>query len=146
MRALEEYGLPKDGKWEMLPWIPDPRPPFELWIRPEELAPFFIVQHHPYAIALLLKMSDGFQAEMFRKCGLTGGSGDWEALAKRLLAVFGEDAGGADRFAFDSDADAFCMVSQYIDDLLLFARMLRGVCADEKQMAHYLSGGGAENS
>ena len=34
--------------------------------------------HHPYAITLLLKISDGFRTEEFCRLGLTGNSGDWE--------------------------------------------------------------------
>lgn len=35
----------------------------------------------PYAISLLLKIRDGFQADTFGKIGLTGSSQNWERLA-----------------------------------------------------------------
>lgn len=36
------------------------RPPFKIRTTPEDIAPFFFVNHHPYALALLLKIKDGF--------------------------------------------------------------------------------------
>ena len=43
------------------------RPPFKLHTKPEDIAPFFFVEHHPYALSVLLKIDDGFQADTFRK-------------------------------------------------------------------------------
>ena len=60
MKDLCKYGNRPEVEWEILPWIPDPRPPFKIWVKPEQIAPFFLVPHHPYAISLLLKISDGW--------------------------------------------------------------------------------------
>ena len=65
MKDLCQYGNRQDNEWEILPWIPDPRPPFKIWVKPEQIAPFFLIPHHPYAISLLLKISDGFRTEKF---------------------------------------------------------------------------------
>ena len=61
MKDLCQYGNRPEDEWEILPWIPDPRPPFKIWVKPEQIAPFFLVPHHPYAISLLLKIRDGFR-------------------------------------------------------------------------------------
>ena len=50
MKDFSQYGNRPDDQWEMLPWIPDPRPPFKIWVKPEQIAPFFLIPHHPYAI------------------------------------------------------------------------------------------------
>ncbi len=55
MKDLCQYGNRPEDEWEILPWIPDPRPPFKIWVKPEQIAPFFLIPHHPYAISLLLK-------------------------------------------------------------------------------------------
>lgn len=83
MKDLCQYGNRPEDEGEILPWIPDPRPPFKIWVKPEQIAPFFLIPHHPYAISLLLKTSDGFRMEEFRQLGLTGSSGDWERLVQR---------------------------------------------------------------
>ena len=88
MKDFSQYGNRPDDQWEMLPWIPDPRPPFKIWVKPEQIAPFFLVPHHPYAISLLLKISDGFRTEEFRRLGLTGNSGDWERLVRGVIQEF----------------------------------------------------------
>lgn len=80
MKEINQYGNLLEDEWEILPWIPDLRLPFRIWVKPEQIAPFFLIPHHPYAISLLLKISDGFRAEAFRKLGLTDSSGDWERL------------------------------------------------------------------
>ena len=54
MKDLCQYGNRPEDEWEILPWIPDPRPPFKIWAKPEQIAPFFLIPHHPYAISLLL--------------------------------------------------------------------------------------------
>ena len=61
MKDLFQYGNRREEEWEILPWIPDPRPPFKIWVKPDQIAPFFLIPHHPYAISLLLKISDGFR-------------------------------------------------------------------------------------
>ena len=119
-------------------WIPDPRPPFKIWVKPEQIAPFFLVPHHPYAISLLLKISDGFRTEEFRRLGLTGSSEDWERLVRGVIQEFEENNSGMDLFHFDSDKDVFCVYSQYIDDLMLLSKMIRAACDDEKKMRTYL--------
>ena len=35
--------------------------------------------------------------------------------------------------------DVFCVYSQYIDDLMMLAKMIRAACADEKTMGMYLN-------
>ena len=40
MKDFSQYGNRPDDQWEMLPWIPDPRPPFKIWVKPEQIAPF----------------------------------------------------------------------------------------------------------
>ena len=138
MKDIEQYGLLKDNEWECLPWISDPRPPFTIWVKPEEIAPFFIVPHHPYAVSLLLKIDDGFKTNTFTKFGLEGSSKDWETLAKGKIIEWEEQNSGTDLFHFDSDEDVFCIYSQYIDDLLMFAKNLRVTCDNESAMLDYL--------
>ena len=46
MKDLFQYGNRREEEWEILPWIPDPRPPFKIWVKPEQIAPFFLVPHH----------------------------------------------------------------------------------------------------
>ena len=138
MKDFSQYGNRPDDQWEILPWIPDPRPPFKIWVKPEQIAPFFLIPHHPYAISLLLKISDRFRTEEFCRLGLTGNSGDWERLARGVIREFEENNSGKDLFHFDSDEDVFCVYSQYIDDLMMLAKMIRVACADEKAMRTYL--------
>lgn len=144
MKAINQYGKLKDEEWEILPWIPDPRPPFHIWVKPEQIAPFFLVSHHPYAISLLLKIRDGFQADTFGKIGLKGSSQDWERLARGVIRELEENNSGVDLFHFDSDEDIFCVYSQYIDDLMMLSKMIRAACADEKTMLMYLGMGEVE--
>ena len=138
MKDLFQYGNRRDDEWEALPWIPDPRPPFKIWVKPEQIAPFFLVPRHPYAISLLLKISDGFRAAEFRRFGMTGGSQDWERLVRGVIREFEENNSGVDLFHFDSDEDVFCVYSQFIDDLMMLSKMIRAACADEKMMGAYL--------
>ena len=72
MKDLCQYGNRPEDEWEILPWIPDPRPPFKIWVKPEQIAPFFLIPHHPYALSLLLKINDGFRTEEFRRLDVTG--------------------------------------------------------------------------
>ena len=130
MKDLCQYGNRPEDEWEILPWIPDPRPPFKIWVKPEQIAPFFLIPHHPYAISLLLKISDGFRTEEFCRLGLTGSSGDWERLVRGVIREFEESNSGEDLFHFDSDEDVFCVYSQYIDDLMLLSKMIRAAYAD----------------
>ena len=139
MKDLCKYGNRPEVEWEILPWIPDPRPPFKIWVKLEQIAPFFLIPHHPYAISLLLKISDGFRAEEFCRLGLTGSSGDWERLVRGVIREFEKNNSGMDLFHFDSDEDVFCVYSQYIDDLMMLAKMIRAACADEKTMRMYLN-------
>ena len=90
MKDLCQYGNRPEDEWEILPWIPDPRPPFKIWAKPEQIAPFFLIPHHPYAISLLLKISDGFRTEEFRRLGLIGSSEDWERLVRGVIQEFEE--------------------------------------------------------
>lgn len=118
--------------------IPDPRPPFKIWVKPEQIAPFFLIPHHPYALSLLLKINNGFRTEVFRtevfrRLGLTGSSGDWERLVRGVIQEFEENNSGVDLFHFDSDEDVFCVYSQYIDDLMLLSKMIRAACDNEKR-------------
>ena len=145
MKDLCQYGNRPEDEWEILPWIPDPRPPFKIWAKPEQIAPFFLIPHHPYAISLLLKISDGFRTEKFRRLGLTGSSGDWERLVRGVIQEFEENNSGVDLFHFDSDEDVFCVYSQYIDDLMLLSKMIRAACDNEKTMGTYLGIGEVED-
>ena len=43
MKDLFQYGNRREDEWEILPWISDPRPPFKIWVRPEQIAPFFLI-------------------------------------------------------------------------------------------------------
>ena len=133
MKDLCQYGNRPEDEWEILPWIPDPRPPFKIWAKPEQIAPFFLIPHHPYAISLLLKISDGFRTEEFRRLGLIGSSEDWERLVRGVIQEFEENNSGVDLFHFDSDEDVFCVYSQYIDDLMLLSKMIRAACDNEKR-------------
>ena len=45
MKDLCQYGNRPEDEWEILPWIPDPRPPFKIWAKPEQIAPFFLIPH-----------------------------------------------------------------------------------------------------
>ena len=144
MKAIDQYGKLKDEEWEILPWIPDPRPPFYIWVKPEQIAPFFLVPHHPYAISLLLKIRDGFQADTFGKIGLTGSSQDWERLVRGVIQEFEENNSGVDLFHYDCDEDIFCVYSQYIDDLMMLSKMIRAACDDEKTVRMYLGMSEAE--
>ena len=90
MKDLCQYGNRPEDEWEILPWIPDPRPPFKIWVKPEQIAPFFLIPHHPYALSLLLKINNGFRTEVFRRLGLTGSSGDWERLVRGVIQEFEE--------------------------------------------------------
>lgn len=139
MKDLESYGVLKEDEWEYLPWIPDPRPPFKIWLKPEAIEPFFIIQHYPYALSLLLKIEDGFQVDTFHKIGLEGNSKDWETLTKGLIQEYELDNSGEDLFHFDSDKDIFCVFSQYIDDLMRLAKMIRATCNDEALMLKYIN-------
>ena len=142
MKKLDQYGLRKDEEWEWLPWWPpETRPPFKIRTRPEDIAPFFFVEHHPYALSLLLKISDGFKTDVFRKMGLEGSSKDWETLVTGFIKEWEENNSGVDIFHFDSDEDVFCVYSQYIDDISVFSRVLRKECDDEKLMRKYLGRG-----
>ena len=134
MKDLCQYGNRPEDEWEILPWIPDPRPPFKIWVKPEQIAPFFLIPHHPYALSLLLKINNGFRTEVFRRLGLTGSSGDWERLVRGVIQEFEENNSGVDLFHFDSDEDVFCVYSQYIDDLMLLSKMIRATCDNEKTM------------
>ena len=108
-------------------------------MKPEQIAPFFLIPHHPYALSLLLKINNGFRTEVFRRLGLIGNSEDWERLARGVIQEFEENNSGVDLFHFDSDEDVFCVYSQYIDDLMMLAKMIRAACADEKTMRMYLN-------
>lgn len=141
MKDIHEYGLLKDDEWEILPWVCyDPRPPFRIWVTPEQISPFFIVNHHPYALSLLLRINDNFKADVFNKIGLCGSSEDWEMLSKKLIEEYEEDNSGIDLFKFDSDEEIFCIFSEYADDLMKFARdYIRPICNDEKAMIDILN-------
>ena len=110
-------------------------------MKPEQIAPFFLIPHHPYALSLLLKISDGFRAEEFCRLGLTGSCGDWERLVRGVIREFEENNSGKDLFHFDSDEDIFCVYSQYIDDLMLLSKMIRAACKNEAAMWEYFKRG-----
>lgn len=70
--------------------------------------------------------------------GLAGSSKDWEQLVRGVIREFEENNSGVDLFHFDSDEDVFCVYSQYIDDLMMLAKMIRSACNDERTMRIYL--------
>ncbi len=146
MKDIGQYGLLEDDEWECLPWLPSSRPPFDIWVKPEDIAPFFFVQHHPFALALLLRADVHFKADIFNKLGLEGSSKDWETLTRGIIKEYEEEHSGTDMFHFDIDEDIFCVFSQYIDDLMVLAKMLRAACNDEKLMRNYLDIGFKENN
>ena len=37
MKDLFQYGNRREEEWEILPWIPDPRPPFKIWVKPDQI-------------------------------------------------------------------------------------------------------------
>ena len=55
-----------------------------------------------------------------------------------MIQEFEENNSSVDLFHFDSDEDVFCVYSQYIDDLMMLAKMIRAACTDEKTMRTYL--------
>ena len=55
-----------------------------------------------------------------------------------MIREFEENNSGEDLFHFDSDDDVFCVYSQYIDDLMMLAKMIRAAY-DEKTMEMYLN-------
>lgn len=63
---------------------------------------------------------------------MKGSSKDWEVLTRGLIKEWEENNSGTDIFHFDSDEDIFCVFSQYIDDLMLLAKIPRAACNDEK--------------
>ncbi|HEY9059391.1 MAG TPA: hypothetical protein VIO64_02635 [Pseudobacteroides sp.] len=75
MKDIRQYGLPKGGNWERLPWIPNPRPPFKIWATSEIIEPFFTIEHHPTTLALILRIDLCFKIDVFKKAGLSGSSG-----------------------------------------------------------------------
>ncbi|MBQ7981294.1 MAG: hypothetical protein IJ305_06790, partial [Oscillospiraceae bacterium] len=70
MKELLEYGRLENDELKLLPWICyNSRPQFRIWVSSEEISPFFIIQHHPYSISLLLKLSDNYKVDVFHKIG-----------------------------------------------------------------------------
>ena len=139
MKDISEYGTFQEEEWG-LPWIDyDNRPLFKIWASPEEIAPFFFVEHHPVSLSLLLYISEHYKKDVFLKAGLNGSSQDWKNLAKRLIQDYEEDNSGIDMFQFDCDDDVFCIYSEYVDDLIAFTkRYLKAICNDEEKMLSYL--------
>ena len=76
-------------------------------MQPEQIAPFFLVPHHPDAIFLLLRISAGVRAGEFRRPGLRGSSQDWERLVRGVIRECGENNSGQNLFHFDSDKEVF---------------------------------------
>lgn len=128
----------KDYEWECFSWLPSPSPPFNIWVKPEDIAPFFFVQPPPFALALLLRTYVHFKTDIFNKVVLEGSSKDWETLTRGIIKEYEEEYSGTDMFHFDIDEDIFCVFSQYIDDLMVLAKMLKAACDDEKLMCNYL--------
>ncbi|MBQ8781021.1 MAG: hypothetical protein IJZ72_05055 [Oscillospiraceae bacterium] len=141
MKDINEYGLLKDDEYRLMPWVDyDERPAFRIWVTTEEASPFFIIQHHPYSISLLLKISDNYKRNVFNKLNLEATSANWETLCKNLIEVYEEENSGIGLFKFDSDEEIFCIFSEYVDDLLQFTRTyLKAVCNDDKLMMKYLT-------
>lgn len=74
MKDIGQFGLPKGDNWRLLPWIPNPRPPFKIWATSERIEPFFTIEHHPITLALILRIDIGFKKDVFKKAGLSGSS------------------------------------------------------------------------
>ena len=57
MKDFSQYGNRPDDQWEMLPWIPDPRPPFKIWVNPEQIGmpKMEFVGGHPDEYCIFLK-------------------------------------------------------------------------------------------
>lgn len=55
-----------------------------------------------------------------------------------MIKEYEENHSGVDLFQFDSDLDIFCVFSQYVDDLLLLAKIIRAICNDDELMCNYL--------
>lgn len=142
MKELFEYGNLKghELEQELLPWIDyDSRLPFKIWVSEEEIAPFFIIQHHPYSIAVLLKISENYKADVFRKNGFNGNSNDWKTITLKLIEKYEENNSGINLFQFDCDESVFCIYSFYVDDLMKLIRdYLIPVCRDENLLTSYL--------
>ena len=142
MKELFEYGHLENNEFksELLPWIDyDSRLPFKIWVSEEEILPFFIIQHHPYSISVLLKLSENFKVDVFNKIGLKGDSNDWKKLTLKLIEEYEEDNSGIGLFKFDCDEEIFCIFSLYVDDLMKLVRdYLIPICNDEKSMIDYL--------
>ena len=138
MKDFSQYGNRPDDQWEMLPWVPNPRPPFKNL--GEAGADRAILSHSPPPLCHLPSAENQrwVPAEEFRRLGLTGSNGDWERLVRGVIREFEENNSGVDLFHFDSDEDVFCVYSQYIDDLMLLSKMIRAACDDEKTMRTYL--------
>ena len=143
MKKLFEYGHLENHELEqeLLPWIDyESRLPFKIWLSKEEISPFFIIQHHPYSISVLLKLSDNFKADVFREIGLAGNSDDWKKLTLKLIEEYEKGNSGIGLFRFDCDEKIFCIFSLYVDDLMKLVRdYLIPVCNDEKSMIAYLN-------
>ena len=60
-------------------------------------------------------------------------------IIRGVIREIEEGNSGEALFDFDSDEDVFCVYSQYIDDLMMLAKMIRAACADEKTMGMYLN-------
>ena len=69
-----------------------------------------------------------------------------ERLVRGVIREFEKNNSGRDLFHFDSDEDVFCVYSQYIDDLMMLAKLIRAACADEKTMGMYLNMSEAEKT
>lgn len=37
MKDIKQYGSLNDDEWEFLPWLPNPRSSFDLWVKPEDI-------------------------------------------------------------------------------------------------------------
>ena len=59
MKDLCQYGNRPEDEWEILPWIPDPRPPFKIWVKPEQIAPLFLIPTKPRPSPFCLKSAMG---------------------------------------------------------------------------------------
>ena len=57
MKDLCQYGNRPEDEWEILPWIPDPRPPFKIWAKPEQIGmpKMEFVGGHPDEYCIFLK-------------------------------------------------------------------------------------------
>ena len=70
MRDFSQYGNRRDDQWEILPWIPDPRPPFKIWVKPEQIAQCIEETHMGFMFAPLHHAAMKYAAPVRKELGI----------------------------------------------------------------------------